>query len=284
MSEEAAAFARRNEPSDPFPIVPDDSPEAVAGGTTGAGDVGFDAGSAAPEQQLPSSPDRQDGDLGDADGVSTDPVTAAVVAVDSRQFLFALIGILADNAQRGTGGEAAFGVALGRVGQALADGADEASAFQAVVDALDRQRLGEAAMRDVIPITAAFMARVVAGWNLRHREGLETAAVDRLVEAAAKVADGALAAGGSRAWRRLPDIAVTIAGRAAQRGLGLGALADALPRLAPRFGLAPREPAARDGVISITDHPRAELSRGGAADEPRRMVISGPVEIVILDR
>jgi hypothetical protein len=105
------------------------------------------------------------------------------------------------------------------------------------------------------------------------------------LHAAEELSAAALAAGGARSWRRLPDIAATIGERAARRGLSPTALAAALPRLAARFGLSAHDDGERVAVIAATNHPRGASPRGeAAAEEPRRMVISGPVEIVILDR
>jgi hypothetical protein len=183
------------------------------------------------------------------------------------------------------GDDASLGIALSRLGQALAeDRHDDGLTFQNLVDALDRGRLGDTALRHLAPIVAAFVARLVAGENSPIAIAGDSDAPRQLVSAAEALVAETLEAGGSRAWRRLPRFAATIAERAAQRELPLGAVAEMLPRLGVRFGLTPRELGARGSVVSITDHLRGDPPRGAAADEPRRMVISGPVEIVILDR
>jgi hypothetical protein len=61
----------------------------------------------------------------------------------------------------------------------------------------------------------------------------------------------------------LPEIAATIARRAAQRGLSISTLAEALPPLWARLG-----PGSRDGATFEPDH-----LRGRTRGEPRRMVL-----------
>jgi hypothetical protein len=278
MSEEASAFARGNDPSDRFPIVSDDTTETEAAVAPRA-DGAEEASAAADVPEFAIEPG-----FGATRGDTPDPDIVAGLLGDGRQFLAMLIGILADKAQHGAGDKTAVGVAVSRLGQGLAESEDEESLFQSLVDALDRRRLEAEALRGIAPIVAAFLARSVGRQGLRDEPESDADKVDDLAGAAEQVVNAALDAGGARAWRRLPDIAATIAGRAAQRALPLGALAEALPRLAARFGAWPRDAGGRDRVISLSDHPRGDLPRGGAADEPRRMVISGPVEIVILDR
>ncbi len=283
MSDKAAAIADRLDHDDPFPIVPDEGDFAAAGE---AGEAGLSehADAIAPSEEAALGPAWKLGDPPEDATEPNDPLLDAMLAPDSREFLRSLIAVAAGGLRQDAGDDMNLGLVLARLGQALADGQDEAGAFRSVVDALGRRHAGDARLTAVVPIIAAFVARLVVARRPADEApgGLE--GVRRLTEAAEAAVDGALEAGGSHAWRRLPDIAATIAERAARRGLSLGAVAEALPRLIPRFGATPREPAGRDRVISLTDHPRGGHPRGGAADEPRRMVISGPVEIVILDR
>jgi hypothetical protein len=123
---------------------------------------------------------------------------------------------------------------------------------------------------------AAFLARIAAKDRLVGRH--DPAAVEALFRSAEAMVASSLEAGGTSAWRRLPKAAAAIRVRVAQREFPLDVLAEALPRLVARFGLAPRE-----RVVTNSELPRGDRPRGEAA-EPRRMVISGPVEIVILDR
>lgn len=265
MSEEASAFARHDEGGDPFPIVAEDA--------------------AATEAAIaPQSEAAVEATTDDARRETDDPDVVASLSRDGRQFLVALISRLADKAQHAAGDRAALGIALSRLGQGLADDANQQVLFQSLVDALDRRRPGPTALREVVPVIAAFLARSVGAQALQDASESNPGEATALFGAAEDVVAAALEAGCSRAWRRLPDIAATVASRAADRAVPLGALAEALPRLAARFGSWPRDTADYTGIVSITDHPRGDPPRGGAADEPRRMVISGPVEIVILDR
>ena len=275
MSEEATAFARRSDPSDPFPIVPDEVADTAAdGGAMREPEPDPDPGSETWNEPVRDTVEPQ---------TPAEPIDT-VLAANERLFLGALIAALAGKAQGGDGDGAVVGIALSRLGQAFADGHDESAAFQALVDALDRRRFGEPELRTVSPVVTAFFARIVGARYWREAPAADPVGLGTMVEAAAQLVDAALETGGGRAWRRLPEIAATIARRAAHRDLSLNELTEALPRLAARFAPEPRETAARDGVGSITDHPRDDFARGGAAEEPRRMVISGPVEIVILDR
>ncbi|HEY1797183.1 MAG TPA: hypothetical protein VGG57_13820 [Stellaceae bacterium] len=263
MSEEAAAFARHDD--NPFPIVPDDAADAAE--ATMPDDTGAD-----PNPATTPEPEEH----GFTDRIIPDPIIGAIRAPDSRQFIRALITHTMAAAD-----DASLGIALSRLGHALAeDGQDEALTFQTLVDDLGRGRVDQAALRGLTPVIVAFVARLVAGGNPSD----DAEALRHLAAAAETVVGETLEAGGSRAWRRLPRFAATIADRAAQRELPLGAVADMLPRLGGRFGLTRNEPAGRGTVISLTDDLRGDPPRGAAADEPRRLVISGPVEIVILDR
>jgi hypothetical protein len=166
------------------------------------------------------------------------------------------------------------GTTLGQLGSALDEDLDEAAAFQDFVDALEHRRFGARALHEAVPIVAAFLARVVSEPILGTTSGRTPAEIAGLVRSAAQVAREALESGGARSWRALPEIAATIARRAAQRGSSIGTLAEALPRLWARLG-----PGSRDASTSKPDH-----LRGRTKGETRRMVLSGPVEIVILER
>lgn len=279
MSEEAAAFAGRNELDDPFPIVLDDEPAAK--GALQQHDTAPNSAPAVSDDPPSTTGGPPAGNADNASDDDADPVVAALHAVDSRHFLQTLIGMAARDMQNGDGDAASLGLVLARLGQALAEGQDEEDTLQDLVDGLERRRLADAQLRAVTPFVGLFVARVVAA-PYRHDPTLGTAATERLVHAAEEVVGAGLQAGGVRAWSRLPDIAATIAERAAKRRLPVADLAEALPRLAMRFGLGPRAPVMR--IISKSDHPRGDLARGEAAEKPRRMLISGPVEIVILDR
>jgi hypothetical protein len=279
MSEEATAFARRNELDDPFPIVPDSEPAAFDAGEPhdAASDTAVPQSEPLPDTEAPPRVEEFD----DTDRGVGDPAIAAIHADDASSFLCALVGIAARDAQAGATDTASLGVTLAKLGQALAEGQDEHQALADLVDAFERHRLGETGLLSVAPIVAIFTARLIGAANV-HETSPDPAETENLLRAAEDVVGAALQSGGARAWRRLPEIATTIARRGAQRGLSIGELAAALPRLVARFGAAPFEAKLR--VVASSDQPRGDAPRSGAAGKPRRMLISGPVEIVILDR
>jgi hypothetical protein len=270
MSEEAVAFAGRNQLDDAFPIVPDDTPAAMV--SPERSDAALDAA------HLDLNGVARAEDVGNADAGVADPIADAVLADDSQLFLQSLIGIAASRAQHGADSATSFGLTLSVLGRALAEGGDEEQTFQDLVDAFERRRLEEAALNSVAPLVAIFVARLLSA-PYRHETTPEVVA--DLMRSAEEVVDAALQAAGARAWRRLPDITATIAERAAHRGLAVRGLIEALPRLTARFGLVPR-PVMR--VVANSEHARSDHPRDEAAEKPRRMLISGPVEIVILDR
>lgn len=272
MSEEAAVFTRRNELDDPFPIVPDDEPAAESAA---------EPRDAAPESAPAVNDDVAADNSDDPGDRITDPAVTALLGGDSQHFLQALIGLVARSMQNAAGDAASLGLVLAGLGQALAEGQDEEEVLQDLVDAFERRRLGEAQLHAAAPFIGLLVARIAAAPH-RDEPTPDLAGAERLVHAAEEVAGVGLRSGGIRAWRRLPDIAATIAERAGQRRLPIADLAEALPRLATRFGFAPREPVMR--VVSNSGQPRGDLPRGETAERPRRMLISGPVEIVILDR
>jgi hypothetical protein len=277
MSEEAVAFAGRNQLDDPFPIVPDDGLVAMIPPEREVTAPNTADAQHAPLSEVHDTPPTEN--AGDAGARVADPVADAVLADDSRLFLQAVIGIAAGDVQGGADDTAGLGLTLAGLGQALAEGEDEEQTFQGLVDAFERRRLEEAALHSVAPLVAIFVARLVSA-PYRHETTPDF--VENLMRSAEEVVSTGLQAAGTRAWRRLPGIVTTIAERAAHRGLSMADLIEALPRLAARFGLAPRGPVMR--VVSNPDHPRRDPSRDEAAERPRRMLISGPVEIVILDR
>jgi hypothetical protein len=203
-----------------------------------------------------------------------DTVTGAVAAPDPQTFLLGLVTALGRAGGAPAGNESSLGTMLRYLGHGLEEGLDENSVFQDLVAALERKRFRAAALDQAVPIIAAFIARIVSGPVLPTASGASPAQLGSLVRAAADIAREAIKSGGARSWRALPEIAATIARRAAQRGSSIGTLAEALPRLWARLAPGPR-----DASTSEPDHPR-----GRTRGEPRRMVLSGPVEIVILER
>jgi hypothetical protein len=203
-----------------------------------------------------------------------DAVAGAVTAPDPQSFLRTLVSTLGQAASSPVSGESSLGTTLCHLGHALEEQLDEETAFQDVVNAFDRKHFKAGPLRESVPIVAAFVARIVSQPMLQTVSGATPAEIPGLVRAATQVACEALESGGTRRWRSLPAFATTIARRAAQRNLSIGTLADALPRLWARLGSRANETSA-----SETDPFRARTQ-----GEPRRMILSGPVEIVILER
>jgi hypothetical protein len=227
-------------------------------------DVSEDAGDAEAREPTASSKEKP---------FVLDAIAGALAAPDSQTFLLGLASALARSARFTADGESSLGAMLRHLGHALDEELDEELAFQDQVDAFHRRPFGARALDEAIPVVAAFIARIVSG-PARSGSAATPAEIAGLFSAAAQVAREALDSGGVRSWRALPEFAITIARRAAQRGSSIGTLAEALPRLWARLG-----PGSRDASTSEPDH-----LRGRTKGEARRMVLSGPVEIVILER
>ncbi len=203
-----------------------------------------------------------------------DAIASALMAPDPQRFLLGLANALGQSGRSSADGESSFGTILRHLGEALDEELEEKPAFQDLLDALERRHFGAGALHEAVPIVAAFLARIVSGPIKRSASGTMPAGIADLVQAAAQVAREGLERGGARSWRELPEIAETIAHRAAQRDLSIGKIAEVLPRLSARLGPGPRE-------SSTTE---SGHFRSRATSESRRMVLSGPVEIVILER
>jgi hypothetical protein len=198
----------------------------------------------------------------------------AVSATDSQSFLLGLIAALGRTARAPAGVESSLGTMLRCLGHALDEELDERPAFQGLVDALERRRLGGQALHEAVPIVAAFLARIVSAPVLRAGPGTAPTEIADLVRAAAQVAREALERGGARSWRALPESGSAVARRAGQRGLSISSLAEVLPRLSARLS-----PGRGDASTAASEHVRVRT-----IGKPHRMVLSGPVEIVILER
>jgi hypothetical protein len=203
-----------------------------------------------------------------------DGVVSALETPDPQSFLLALANALVRSSHMTADGESSLGTILRQLGIALDEELDEESAFQDLVDALEHRRFGARALQEAVPIVAAFLARIVSGPARKTGSAATPVETAGLVRSAAQVAREALESDRTRGWRTLPEIATTIARRVAQRGSSIGTLAEALPRLWARLG-----PGSHDTSTSEPDRLRG-LTKG----ETRRMVLSGPVEIVILER
>jgi hypothetical protein len=217
---------------------------------------------------------QQPADVFEENASVLDAVTGAVAAPNPQTFLRCLVGALGQAAGAPAGNESSLGTVLRHLGHALEEALDEESAFQDLVDGLERKRFRSGALHEAVPIVAAFVARLVSQQTLRNASGATPSEIVGLIRAAGQVAREALEISGARGWRALPDIANSIARRAAQRDLSIATLAAVLPRLWARLGPGPR-----DASTPAPDH-----LPGRMLGELRRMVLSGPVEIVILER
>lgn len=272
MSEEAAALAHQDALGEPFGDADDAGQADIPEGQHAVGASGAEADTVSFAQEFAGA-DAASGQM------PADPLAAAILAADSQGFLRGVVAALAQTAAAPTKDAGALGIALSELGCALVDGHDEAATLQELVEALYHQRTVRATLQEIAPIIAAFLARVAIGPRLHDLPSTTPRDTEQLLHAAEELAIASLHSGGGRAWRRLPQMAETIARYAERRELGVGALAEALPRLAARFGGGPQAVTSSDREPSST-----KLSDREAAGAPRRMLISGPVEIVILDR
>jgi hypothetical protein len=209
-----------------------------------------------------------------AESCSLEAVADAVSTSDSQGFLLGLIGALGRTARSPAGGESSLGTMLRCLGHSLDEELDEEPAFQDLVDALERRRFGPRALDEAVPIVAAFLARILSAPILRGVSGTAPAEIADLVHAAAQVVRESLARSGARSWRALPEASSAVSRRAGQRKLSISSLAEVLPRLWARVGPSPG-----DESTAAPEHVRVRTTGG-----PRRMILSGPVEIVILER
>jgi hypothetical protein len=267
------------EPTEAFNVAPDAA--ASDNSSRALGDESDDATNGRVDLEHPSTYVGARGKpFGALEEDSTpEALSAAVAAPNGQQFLRGLVSALGRAARTPVVGETSLGTVLRQLGRALEEELDEELAFNDLVCALERKRLGLAALQESALIVTAFVARIVAWPKLRTVSAVTSVEIKALVDAAQTVVGASLKAEGGRAWRRLPYIAATIARHVARRDLSIAALTEALPQLAGRFGSGPR-----DAAVSGRDPPPGHAPRGSAAGKPRRMLISGPVEIVILDR
>jgi hypothetical protein len=203
-----------------------------------------------------------------------DAVAGVLAAPDPQTFIGGLVGELSRLLTAEDFGESSIRTLLSLLGAALADALNEELVFQEIVDALERTHLRSEPVDGSVAIVAAFLARIVAGSSLRSSPETPTAEAAGLVHAAAQVVREALESDRARAWHMLPQMASTIARRAAQRRLPIASLAAALPRLWAQLGPGPQD-------IST---PGPDRAWPGMAAQPRLMVLNGPVEIVTLGR
>lgn len=155
----------------------------------------------------------------------------------------------------------------------IAQECDEELIFDDLINILIRKSFSAEALKAPLPIMAAFLARIASEPIRASRsEPAKSNELTRLVRSAAQILVDILENQGSRGWRKLPNIAASIAARAAQQRLSIGDLAEALPRLSGRQKADPLNVSA------------SAAERRTARSQSRRIVLNGPVEIVILGR
>lgn len=203
-----------------------------------------------------------------------DAISPAISAPDPQSFLLHLIGALGRTPRSTADSESSLGTMLRHLGQALDEDLDEELAFLDLVDALYGRQYGDRALNEAVPVLAAFLARIVSAPARETGLAEPPAQIAALVRAAAQVVRSALESGGVRSWCALPELATNIARRAAQRNLSVDTLAAALPRV-----WVQRNSDRRNASTPPSDRFREKTKNGR-----HRMVLNGPVEIVILER
>jgi len=105
---------------------------------------------------------REPADLFEENACVLDAVIGAVAAPNPQTFLRELVGALGQVAGAPAGSESSLGTVLRNLGHALEEALDEESAFQDLVDALERKRFRSGALHEAVPIVAAFVARLAS--------------------------------------------------------------------------------------------------------------------------
>jgi hypothetical protein len=193
-----------------------------------------------------------------------DAVAGFLAAPNSPGFLGSLVGMLSPLAISGDSGARTM---LRLLGRALADGRDEELVLTEIVNALDRRPFRSEAL---VAVLSALLIRAASASSL-PAVSAESAT---LLCAAAQIVRDALDSGRARCWHLLPQLATAVARRNAQQILPAASVAAALPRL-----WAQMAPVPHDISISGSDQPVA-----GMTTPPRRIILNGPVEIVVLER
>ena len=214
------------------PILPQDSP--VGRETDGQPNANGNADHSAPQTPL----------LGNI-------IVEAVADPDPQGFQWGLVQAIAEQARAAApGGRGCLAVMLCQLGLALQYELDDDLAFDDFVQDLARRRPSIDLLRLAVPAVAGFLARVVARPLLQAKPDATQADLAALLLVANEVVRDSFERIGIRAWQSLPQIAETIASRGAQRGVSIGALTEALPRLRERLCPRNHEPQRRPGAAS----------------------------------
>jgi hypothetical protein len=233
-------------------------------------EIGFDRVNPADASTPENSSDKGRDNISDR---LVDGVVSALPFGDPQSFLGGLVGALSRPPSAVVRQNSSIEIARRVLAHGIAQDLDEQTVLENLVAALASRNFRPELLYGAAPIIAGFLARI-ASEPIRAAPS-EPAAPENLAalfQSARQVVLDMLAAHGSRGWRILPNIAAVVADRVVEQGLSIGDLAAALPRLSGRVGSNPE-----NGLASATDRP-------GVRMKPRRIVLTGPVEIVILER
>lgn len=179
-------------------------------------------------------------------------------------------------------GQAANSGALNQVreelGQVVAQGGGEAEAFESMADLYADEGFDEA-----LPVLGMMAARTALR-PLMRRQGaqLSRAARRQIARQTTQAARALIHRVGPVAARALPRIARSVGRVAARRRMRPEAVAGALQRTLGRLA---RDPALRRRLLRIAQaSPRRSHTGRGPGRLPRRLVVHGPVEIVLHQR
>jgi hypothetical protein len=176
----------------------------------------------------------------------------ALADSDPQGFQWGLIQALGEHARAVPADRRYLAAMLCQIGSALQYELDDDLAFDDFIQGLSRRRSGFDSLRAAIPVVAGFLARVVARPLLQAKAPPTPADLTRLLVVAHEVVRGSCERSGMRAWQLLPQIAETIASRGALRGVSVGALTEALPRLRERLCPRNHEPQRRPAAASAS--------------------------------
>lgn len=232
------------------------------------------------------------GDLGDLAGDDTqgdDALEAAMAdalaTADGESFVRSLLaGVtrLARSAQaarrpnvapraRAAVGAGALRPVIEGLRQIVQSGVDEFEAFEQLADLFARDDLDAA-----LPVLGTLAARaVVRPLGRRAAARLPRAARRQVVRAATQATRALIQQRGRAAVRALPHVARSVGRVAAQRGMGPAAIPAVLRQAVARVA---RNPAL---VRRLSGPTTAVAARPAASRQPQRILLRGPVEIII---
>lgn len=180
-------------------------------------------------------------------------VAEALADPDPQGFQWGVIQALSQHARATAAADrCCFAAMLCQLVSTLQYELDDDLAFDDFVQelALARWRTSSDSLRAAAPVVGGFLARVISRPLLHAKSGATHADLTGLLLVANDIVRDSFERGGIRAWQSLPQIAENIASRSAQRGVSIGALTGALPRLRERLCPRSHEPQRRLGAAS----------------------------------